>query len=54
METKAGNDITHSAVYKEIKELDGVTTHGEARSYKKFNKAQFNAAVEYLEGRVGN
>jgi len=52
METKNGNEITHSAVYKELKELDAITTHGTATSYKKFNKAQYKVAVEYLNGRV--
>ena len=52
METNAGNEITHSKVYNEIKELNTVTAHGQASSYKKFNKAQFNAAAEYLQGRI--
>ena len=48
LETKAGNKISHSAVYKDIKELDEIQSLGEARSYKKFNKSQYNVAVEYL------
>ena len=53
LETQKGNDITHNAIYAEMKELDGVIAHGEARSYKKFNRAQFDAAVVYLNGRIG-
>ncbi len=52
METKNGNKITHSAVYKEMKELEGIQSLGEARSYKKFDKAQHKVAVEYLSGRL--
>ena len=53
LETQKGNDITHSAIYAEMKNIDGVIAHGEARSYKKFNRAQYEAAVAYLQGRVG-
>ena len=54
METQNGNTITHSAVYKDIKDLDGVKSLGTATSYKKFNRAQYEATVGYLNGRVGN
>lgn len=52
LEKTRGNDITAASIYNKIKKLDGVTKNGTATSYKKFNHAQYQAAVEFLEGRV--
>ena len=54
METNNGNTITHSAVYKDIKNLNSVKSFGTATSYKKFNRAQYEATVEYLRERIEN
>lgn len=52
-ETKNGHEITHSAIYKDIKDLESIQSLGSATSYKKFNKAQYDVAVQYLKGRIG-
>lgn len=53
-ETERGNEVTHNAIYNDIKKLESVQTLGTATSYKKFNRAQYEAAVKYLNGRVKN
>ncbi len=46
------NGITSASVYAQIKKLEAVQKQGEATSYKKFNNAQYSAAVEYLNARL--
>lgn len=48
LEKSRGNDITAASIYNKIKKLDTVTAHGEASSYKKFNRAQYQAAIQFL------
>ncbi len=48
VEKNRGITITHNAVYNKIKKLEGVTTAGDASSYKKFNYAQLGAATDFL------
>ena len=51
LEKERGNDITSNAIYNQIKKLDTVQSAGTATSYKKFNQAQYQAAMEFLEDR---
>lgn len=52
LEKSQGNAITSASVYNEIKKLESIQSHGEATSYKKFNHAQYIAAIEYLNDRL--
>lgn len=48
LETSRGNEITPNAVYNKIKNLETVQAHGPATSYKKFNRAQLNETITFL------
>ncbi len=52
IEKTRGNDITHNAIYNDIKKLEAVQNRGTATSYKKFNRAQYDAAVAYLNKKI--
>lgn len=52
LENARGHKITTNAIYNDIKKLDSVSEAGDASSYKKFNYAQYEAAINYLNKRL--
>lgn len=52
LEKQHGNEVSAASIYNKIKKLEKVQDYGVVSSYKKFNKAQYVAAVEYLKDQI--
>ncbi len=52
LEKSRGQEITHNAIYNQIKKLESVQSLGTATSYKKFNRAQYDAAMVFLNKQI--